>query len=111
LYVIVYAHNLSQASYGGDVGDLLTASAVMALPIRRLPTFYDTWFSSFQNTFYSPAFMIGLIQLYQDFGTVFLLFFAYKFTKSKLISLISVLVWHFLLLLVLQRNRRGFCVK
>lgn len=93
----VYIHNLCQTTYGGDVGDLLAASvtAGVAHP-PGYPFFTLIGFLLSRINFISPAFMVGLISVFSGaLGIFFFYLFSYKFTKSKIISLISVLILAF----------------
>ena len=89
----IYIHNLSRATYGGDVGDLLAAASIMGVAHPPgYPLFTLIGFLLSRINLITPAFMIGLISAFSGaLGALFFYLFSYRFTKSKLISLIAVL--------------------
>ncbi len=93
----IYIHNLSRATYGGDVGDLLNAAATMGVAhAPGYPLFTFLGFLLSRINFISPAFMIGLISAFSGaFGVLIFYYLSLKFTKSRLISVISALLLAF----------------
>ena len=96
-FLLLYVHNLSRSTYGGDVGDFLSASIVMGVPhAPGYPLFTILGFLLSRINFITPAFMIGLISVFSGaFGILFFYFLSFTFTKNKLISLISSLILGF----------------
>lgn len=98
LVFCVYLHNLSQGIYGGDVGDLVTASFVGGVahpPGYPLFTFLGFLLTRF-SFFPTPAFAVGLISV--TAGTLGVLFFyltVKELVKSTLISMISACILAF----------------
>lgn len=93
----VYIHNLSRATYGGDVGDLLNAAATMGVAhAPGYPLFTLLGFLLSRINFISPAFMIGLISTFSGaFGVLIFYFLSLRFTGNKSISVISALLLGF----------------
>lgn len=95
---LIYVHNLSRGTYGGDVGDLITASYVFGVPHPPgypLFTFWGFVFSRlpFQAT---PAFKIGLVSI---LASILSLYFYYRYslksTKNYLIAILAMLILAF----------------
>src|SRR6185437_15348384 len=65
-FFLLYLHNLSQSVYGGDVGDLITASAVHG--VAHAPGYPLFVFLGFLLVkvlpFFSPAGRVGLISVF-----------------------------------------------
>jgi hypothetical protein len=95
--LVVYIHNLSRATYGGDVGDLLAAASVMGVAHPPgYPLFTLLGFLLSRINLITPAFMIGLISAVSGaLGVLLFYLFSYRLTKSKLISLLCALILAF----------------
>ena len=93
----VYAHNLSQSTYGGDVGDLVTAAFVFGVPHPPgYPLFTLLGFLLTRIHFLTPAFMVGLISVISSsLAVIFYYVLALKLTRNKFIALVSVLILAF----------------
>jgi len=93
----VYICNLSQSIYGGDVGDLVAASAVFGVAHPPgYPLFTLLGFLLTRIHFLTPAFMVGLISAFSSsFAVALYYILALKITKNKFIALVSVLVLAF----------------
>jgi hypothetical protein len=93
----VYIHNLSRATYGGDVGDLLAAAVTMGVPhAPGYPLFTFLGFLFSRINLITPAFMVGLVSVLSGaLGILLFYILSLKFTKSKIISIISSLILAF----------------
>lgn len=95
----LYTKNASRAIYGGDVGDLVTASYVVGVahaPGYPLFTMLGYVFSHFIPIAETPAFKVGLISIISSILASFIYFkISYKFSKSYFISLLSTSILSF----------------
>lgn len=96
--LIIYIGNLSKSVYGGDVGDLVTASYVAGVPhapgypLFTLLGYLLTRVSLGQT----PAFMVGLISaISAAVGILFFYLIIFKLTKNIVVALISSFILAF----------------
>lgn len=98
VFCCLYIHNLSRSVYGGDVGDLVTASFARGVahpPGYPLFTFFG-YLLSHLSFLPSPAFGVGLISAISAAAGVGLFYFLQlRFTKQPLVSLLGSLVLGF----------------
>lgn len=94
---LVYLHNLSRSVFGGDVGDFVSSAMVMGVPHPSgYPLITLLGFILTRFHILTPAFMVGLISVFSaSVATILFYFFSLEVTKSKLISILSVLVLAF----------------
>lgn len=97
-FCALYIHNLSRGVYGGDVGDLVTASFVRGVahpPGYPLFTFLGNILSHIPNLA-SPAFGVGLISAVSAAAGVSLFYvIQMRFTKNVAISVLGSLILGF----------------
>ncbi len=97
-FLILYVHNLSRSVYGGDVGDLLTASFVggVAHP-PGYPLFTLLGYILTRHTIFpTPAFAVGLISAFSGaFGVVLFFLITKKLTGKTLAPFIGALILGF----------------
>ncbi len=95
--LFLYIHNLSRGTYGGDVGDLLSASLVMGVAHPPgYPLFTILGFLLSRINLVTPAFMVGLISAFSGaLGVLIFYFTSLELTKSRVISLISSILLAF----------------
>lgn len=99
---LLYVYNLSRSVYGGDVGDLVTASVRMGVahppgyPLFTILGYLLTRLSFLPVT---PAFLVGLISaISASIGLLVFYFLSFLLSKNKIASLLatSILAFSFL---------------
>lgn len=94
-FLSLYLHNLSPGVFGGDVGDLVTASYVFGVahpPGYPLFTLLGFIFSHIISVG-TVAFRVGLVStLASAFGVLFFYLTIYKLTKSTLLSFLTACI-------------------
>lgn len=95
----VYIHNLSRSIFGGDVGDLVTASYVFGVPHAPgypLFTFLGFLFSRLSFLGETPAFWVGMVSsVSAALAIAFLYALLHFLTRNRFVSLIISLSFAF----------------